>query len=83
MSDDVPASRTERLTEVKAADDKSTVDINPDLHELYGQLVEATVAMGDATWILREKPSPSIGRKLAELHLRMGIIICRINYILE
>jgi hypothetical protein len=83
MSDDVPASRTQRLTEVKAATDESIrVDINPDLHELFGQLVEANVAIGDATWILREKPSPGIGRRLADLHLQMGIIISRINYIL-
>jgi hypothetical protein len=83
MSDDVPASRTQRLIKVKAGtDNRSKVDINPELKELYGQLVEATLAVRDAERMVREKSSPSTGRKIWDLNMQIDAIISRINQIL-
>ena len=75
--------RTQRLIKVQAATDNSgKIDNNPELKELYGQLVEATVAMHDAARTAREKPSPSTGRNLWDLGLQIDAIISRINRIL-
>jgi hypothetical protein len=83
MPDNVPASRTRRLIKVRAAtDNRSKVDVDPELKELYGQLVEATVAVRDAARIAREKPWSSIGRKILDLDLKIDAIISRINRIL-
>jgi hypothetical protein len=86
MLRDVPASRTLRLIKANAATDKSSnVGINPELKELYGQLVEATLAMRDAARMARERPSPSIPRKVEHEHLDLltDAIISRINEILD
>jgi hypothetical protein len=82
MADDVPASRTQRLIK-GSTDSASKVDINPELKELFAQLVEATLAVRDAARMVREKPSPSMGRRFLDLDLQMDAIIRRIDQILE
>jgi hypothetical protein len=59
------------------------ININPELKELFAQLVEVTLAMRDAASKAREKPSPSIGRKVGDLDLLTDAIISRINQILD
>jgi hypothetical protein len=78
-----PASRTQRLINVKAAIDRSgKVDTNPELKKLFGQLVGASVAMGNAARMARQTPSAGIAQKLADLDLQIDAIIRRINQIL-
>jgi hypothetical protein len=81
MSGDVPTSRTQRLIKV-ATDKTSKVDINPELKELYGQLVEATMAVREASRVAREKPSPGIAMNVWDLDLQIDAILRRINRIL-
>jgi hypothetical protein len=67
---------------VASTDKSSGVDINRELEELFAQLAEATIAMGDAVWTVREKPSATIGQILWDLYLQIDAIISRISQIL-
>jgi hypothetical protein len=77
----VPSNRTARIINV-AKNKTSKVDINPALRELYGQLVEATVAARDAARRARENPSPGIVLSAWNLDMQIDAIIRRINQIL-
>jgi hypothetical protein len=81
MRENIPPNRGSGIINV-AKDKTWKVDLNPELKELYGQLVEATLAMHDAARTDREKPSPSTGQKLWDVDLQIDAIIRRINQIL-
>jgi hypothetical protein len=81
MNEKVPPNRTERIIKV-AKHKTSKVDINPELRELYGQLVEAILAVRDATRRALEKPTPGIILKVWDLDMQIDAMIGRINRIL-